>query len=206
MRSLTFISLLVSVLGYGQTWQVENHPSNRRKAILVDSNRISEYVYSEISELAEGKAYVAQGDLYAYIDVDGNELTPYIFAEANNFKNGFAIVGDSFSISILNSRMQLILPFAYAQVRVPEKGLIVVQSQEGLWGAFDTLGNQRLPFVYDIPPNVISGDQIIVRREEEYGLVNFKNEILFNCAYQYIKPNGMAYRKGKYLRLFKTNP
>ena len=167
MRIWTFILFFISVFGFGQTWQVENHSNNRRKAILVDSNRISEYIYSEISELSEGKAYVAQGDLYAYIDVKGNELTPYVFAEANNFKNGFAVVGDSFNISILNSRMQLIIPFAYSQARLPKNGIIVVQSQEGLWGAFDTLGNQRLPFVYDIPPHIISPDQIIVRRGEE---------------------------------------
>jgi len=205
MRNLVYILLLCSFCGFGQVWQVENQPNNRRKAILLDSVRITEYVYSEISELSEGKAYVAQGDLYAYIDVNGNELTPYIFAEANNFKDGFAIVGDSFNRSVINSRMQLIVPFAYAHVRLPQNGLIIVQSQEGLWGAYDTLGNQRLPFVYDIPPQIISDEYIIVRREEEYGLVNFDNEIMYNCAYQYIKPNGMAYRKGKYLRLFTIN-
>ncbi|PCJ64593.1 MAG: hypothetical protein COA58_12715 [Bacteroidetes bacterium] len=203
MRLLSVILLISSLQIYGQTWDVKNHTNNRRKAIIADSVLISDYVYSEVSELSEGKAYVAKGDLYAYIDSKGKELTPYVFAEANNFTNGFAIVGDSFGISLLNSRMQLILPFEFTQVRLPQFGLVVVQLNTGLWGAFDTLGNQKIPFVYDLPPNILNLEHIIVRREEAYGVVNDCNEIVFNCAYQYITSSGMGYRNGKHLRLFK---
>lgn len=202
MRSIAIIFVLLSLMSDAQQWEVKNHPNNRRKAIVVDSIAISDYVYTEVSELSEGKAYVAQGDLYAYIDKQGNEVTPYVFAEANNFNNGFAVVGDSFNRSILNERMQLIIPFQFARVRLPVLGLILVQSHEGMWGAYDTLGNLMLPFVYDLPPQILSLDKIIVRKNEEYGVVNDCNETVFNCAYQYITAEGWAYKQGKYLRLF----
>ncbi len=202
MRFSAIILCLVSVYCDAQQWEVKNHPNNRRKAIVADSVAISDFIYTEVSELSEGKAYVAQGDLYAYIDASGEELTPYIFAEANNFTDGYAIVGDSFSRSVLNDRMQLILPFQFARVRLPKLGLIVVQSHEGLWGIFDVSGNQRLPFIYDLPPQIINLDTIIVRSNEEYGVVNDCGDTVFNCAYQYITADGWAYKQGKYLRLF----
>jgi len=202
MRYLSIFIVLFSLIANAQQWEIKNHPNNRRKAVLVDGVAISDYVYTEVSELSEGKAYVAQGELYAYIDQTGKELTPYFFAVANNFTNGYAIVGDSFNMSILNSRMQLIVPFKFAKVLQPKFGLILVQSHEGMWGAYDVKGNLKLPFIYDLPPRILSLDKIIVRQKERYGVVNDCNEILFNCAYQYITPEGLAYKQGKYLRLF----
>ncbi|MEJ6662361.1 MAG: hypothetical protein QNL79_08515, partial [Bacteroidia bacterium] len=81
------ISILFSVFAtfsFAQRWEVKDHPNNRKKAIVVDSVTISDFVYTEVSELSENKAYVSQGELYAYIDAAGIELTPYVFAEANN--------------------------------------------------------------------------------------------------------------------------
>lgn len=202
MRSVTIIACLIATYCNAQQWEIDNHPNNRRKAIIVDSVPISDYVYTEVSELSEGKAYVAQGDLYAYIDETGKEITPYIFAEANNFTNGYAIVGDSFNRSVLNDRMQLIVPFQFARVRLPKLGLIVVQSHEGMWGAYDVMGNLKLPFIYDLPPNIVELNKIIVRQAEEYGVVNDCNETVYNCAYQYISADGLAYKQGKYLQLF----
>ncbi len=201
MRLITIIILLATIPCIAQSWQVINHLNNRRKAIQVDSVLISDYVYSEISELSEKKAYVAQGELYAYINEQGQELTPYVFAVAHNFENGYAIVGDSTSQSVLNDKMQLILPLEYARVRLPIQGLIVVQSHAGLWGVFDVMGNAKLPFIYDLPPHIITRNTIIVRREEEYGVVDEYNTTKYNCSYQYITPHGYAYRSGKYLKL-----
>lgn len=199
---LCSVSFMLFVTCFGQQWQVIDHPNNRRKAIAVDSVLISEYVYSEVSELSEGRAYVAKGDLYAYIDVTGRELTPYIFAEANNFINGYAIVGDSFSKSIMNSRMQLILPFAYVRVYPPQYGLIIVQSHAGTWGVYDTLGLEKLPLIYDLPPIILHKERIIVRRDNAYGVVNDCNDVIWNTAYQYISESGYAYKSGKYIKLF----
>lgn len=203
MRFCSGIVLMCLVLGaFAQKWEVKDHPNNRRKAIVVDGVAISDYVYTEVSELAENKAYVAQGDLYAYIDKSGKELTPYVFAQANNFSQGFAIVGDSFTKSILNEKMQLVVPFEFQEVRLPKHGLIVVQSSSGTWGAYDTKGVLRLPLIYDLPPNILNLETIIVRKKDLYGVVNDCNEVKYNCGYQYIDTDGIAYQSGKYLRLF----
>jgi hypothetical protein len=202
MRATFILLFLYSVPSLGQVWGVQNHPNNRRKAILVDSVLISDFVYSEISDLSEGKAYVAQGDLYAYIDSTGKQLTPYTFAVATNFTHGYALVGDSFHMSVLNDKMQLIVPFEYQRAKLPVCGLIAVQSFEGTWGVYDVQGVQRLPFIFDLPPHILSRDKIIVRHKEEYGVVNDCNEYIFNCAYQYISSDGLGYKQGKYLRLF----
>ena len=199
------ISILFSVFAtfsFAQRWEVKDHPNNRKKAIVVDSVTISDFVYREVSELSENKAYVSQGELYAYIDAAGIELTPYVFAEANNFSNGFSIVADSFSKSILNEKMQFVVPFEFQEVRLPKHGLIVVQSSSGTWGVYDTRGVLKLPLVYDLPPNIVNLETIIVRKNELYGVVNDCNESRYNCRYQYIDPNGLGYQSGRHLRLF----
>lgn len=188
---------------FAQHMGVKEHPNNRKMAITQnDSVVLSDYVYSEVSEWSENKAYVAKDDLYAYIDTSLKELSPYVFAEANNFKNGYAIVGDSFSRSVINKNMLMVLPFIFDEVRLPNNGLILVKSNDGLWGAYDTMGNQKLPIIYDLPPQILSLERIIVRKKELYGVVNDCNEIVFNCNYQYISTDGLGYKSGKYLVLF----
>ena len=171
-------------------------------AIALNDSLISGYEYSEVSELSENKAYVAKGELYAYINKYGVELSRYVFAEANNFKDGFAVVGDSINRSVINSKIQLVVPFAYFQARLPRLGLILVQTHEGLWGAYDVFGDMKLPCIYDLPPRIIDLERIVVRKNGLYGVVNDCNEIVFNCSYQFISPDGYAFKSGKYLRLF----
>jgi hypothetical protein len=201
--ALIFSLILMSCGLIAQTYTVENHPNNRRKAIIKnDSIRISEYVFSEISEFSEGKAYVAQGELYAYIDTAANELTEYEYVEANNFMNGYAVVGDSTGKSIINSKFERLMPYRFQQVLLPKNGLIRVQSEDGLWGAYDTTGVLKILPEYDIPPRIINRDRIIVRKLDEYGVINDCNEVIFNCAYQYITNSGYGFKSGKYLKLF----
>jgi hypothetical protein len=202
MRSIVILAVLGVLPSLAQFWGVKNHPNNRKKAVVARDVVISDYVYTEVGDLSEGKAYVAQGELYAYIDERGKELSPYIFTVVSNFTGGYAIIGDSLAMSVINEHMQLIVPLQFQRVKLPVCGLIAVQSFEGSWGVYDVLGNLRLPFIFDLPPHILSRDKIIVRQNEEYGVVNDCNEYIFNCAYQYITPNGYGYKSGKYLRLF----
>ena len=185
-----------------QMWEVKKEPNKRRMAIQLDSTSVTDFVYSEISELSENKAYVAKGDLYAYVDSEANELTPYIFTQVSNFTNGYAIVGDSFHQSILNEKMQMLLPLSFYEVRLPKHGLIVVQSDEGLWGVYDLMGHEKLPPVYDLPPKILNRETILVRKNELYGVVNDCNEVVHSINFQYITSAGLGYKQGKYLRLF----
>ena len=203
MRWCVIILCTAPLLSIGQSWGIKKHPNNGLMAIVKDSVQITDFRYSEVSELSEGKAYVAEGDLYAYINQDGNVLSPFVFVEASNFSGGFALVADSFNRSIINHRMQLVVPLDFFQVRLPVKGLIAVQSHSGLWGLYDTQGDLRSPCVFDLPPLVLSRDRIIVRKNEQYGVINDCNEYVFNCSYQYITDTGFGYRHGKYFRLFE---
>ena len=171
-------------------------------AIVKDGQQISSYRFSEVSELSEGLSYVAEGDLYGYLNSDGRLLTPYRFAVASNFKNGFALVGDSVHQNILTRQMKLILPDIYVRVRSPKFGLILVQSHEGLWGAYDVNGSLKLPVIYSLPPYLVDKNRIIIKLADEYGLVDSDNNVLFNPSYQYISPKGYGYKSGTYLRLF----
>lgn len=202
MRSLTLVYIVIAVLSQAQQLEVKTHPKTKLKAIVIDSFIITDYKYSEVSEFLENKAYVAQGGLYAYINKAGEKLTPHVFVEATNFKNGYALVGDSFNRSLINDKMHLLLPLIFAKVRRPHFGLILVQSHEGKWGAYDTLGNKKVPLVYDLPPYIVSLDKIIVRQGEKYGVINDCNEVVYNCTYQYITAQGMAFKRGKYIQLF----
>ncbi len=75
-------------------------------------------------------------------------------------------------------------------------------SVSGTLGVYDVAGNINFTFIYDLPPHIINRDCIIVRKNEDYGVVNDCNETIFNCAYQYITADGLGYKQGNYLRLF----
>ena len=199
---LTIVSLFWLLTVGAQSPRIEIHPNTGMLAISINDSLITDYIYTEMSEFAEGKAYAAKGELYAYIDEQGNELTPYIFTVANDFSNGFAIVGDSFSLGLINDRMQVVVPFRFNRVIPPKLGLVVLQSKQGYWGAYDIKGNERIPFLYDLPPVYDHLDYIVVRKELLYGVVNDCHETRYNTSYQYISKQGMAYRSGVGLRLF----
>lgn len=204
MRGFLFFIALFGLckLGVGQVWDIKKNQNTRFYSISTSSITQSPYQFTEVSELSERKAYVAKGELYAYINYHLEEISPYVFVEANNFQNGYAIVGDSFGKNIINSRIQLILPLMFQEVRLPVNGLIIVQSWQNTWGVYDIYGNVKLPLIYDLPPKIMSRDKIIVRKEEVYAVVNDCNEIIFPFGYQYIDTNGFGYKQGRYLRLF----
>ena len=202
MRKGVILFLLIGLWGYPQSWNVKKHPNNLKMAIFKDGRQISSYRFTEVSELSEGKSFVAEGNLYGYLNSGGKLMTPYRFVIASNFIKGYALVGDTIYQNILNRKMKLMLPTKYARARLPKFGLILVQSHEGLWGAYDTEGNLKLPVIYSLPPYLVNQDVIIIKLDSEYGLVNSNNEILFNPSYQYISHKGYGYKSGTYLRLF----
>lgn len=202
MRTITLIYFGISLISQAQQWEAKTHPNTKLKAIAVDTVLVSGYLYTEISEWSENKAYVAQGGLYAYVNKRGEELSPYIFVEASNFKEGYAVIGDSFNRSVINDSMRLLVPLLFAKVRRPQLGLILVQSHQGKWGAYDISGDNTVPLVYDLPPYIVSLDKIIVRKEGQYGVINNCNDVVYNCTYQYISAQGRAYKSGKFIRLF----
>ena len=202
MRILSLCFLLYHVVVLGQTWEVKRHPNNGKMAIIKEGQQISSYRFTEVSELSEGMCYVAEGDSYGYLNVHGKLQTPYQFVIADNFTAGFARVGDSLNQNILNAQMRLILPNVYKHVRLPKHGLIVVESHEGLWGAYDVDGRLKLPVVYTLPPIIISKQIIIVQQDDSYGVVDCNNKTVYNTSYQYISANGYGYKSGTCLRLF----
>ncbi|MFY0644155.1 MAG: WG repeat-containing protein [Bacteroidia bacterium] len=205
MKAIFVALVFLSSIGHAQNMSVEFHPNSGLMALAKDGKLLTDYVFTEISEFSEGKAYAAKGELYAYIDTNGKRMSPYMFTVANNFKNGYAIIGDSFGLGVINHRMRLVVPVRFNRVIQPKHGLIILQSQQGYWGAYNYLGREALPFVYDLPPVFDHLDYIIVRKDMAYGVVNSCNEIQYNTSYQYIGKNGIAYRSGVALRLF-TNP
>ena len=205
MKYLLLALLFCSTMVHAQNMSVEFHPNSGLMALAKDGKLLTDFEFTEISEFSEGKAYAAKGELYAYIDTNGKRLSPFIFTVANNFKDGYAIIGDSFGLGVINHRMRLVVPIRFNRVIQPKLGLIILQSQQGYWGAYNYLGREALPFVYDLPPVYDHLDYIIVRKDMAYGVVNSCNETQYNTSYQYIRKDGMAYRSGIALRLF-TNP
>lgn len=185
-----------------QQIEVKLHPNNGLMALSKNDSLITDYIFSEISEFSEHKAYAAKGELYGYIDTNGQELSPFIFTVANNFKNGFAVVGDSFSQGLINAKMQLVVPVRFYRVMLPKLGLIRIQNHDGFWGLYDTNGYLKVHCAYDLPPLYRSKEYIVVRKDLEYGVINDCNEIVYNTSYQYIGLDGIAYKSGLALRLF----
>jgi hypothetical protein len=202
MRIVALFLIVVQIPAFSQDMKIIAHPNNGMYAISKNDSLITDFVYAEVSEFAENKAYVSKGELYAYIDTNARELCPYLFVVACNFKDGYAVAGDSNYLGLINSKMQVVVPFRFRRILQPHMGLIIVQSMHGLWGAYDQYGDVKLPAVYELPPKFNNLERIIIVQNGLYGVVNDCNEILFNPSYQYITLDGYAYKSGKYLRIF----
>ncbi|MBR9860246.1 hypothetical protein GYB22_05770 [bacterium] len=195
----------MSINTYAQNMQIHAHPNNGKYAISKNDSLITDYVYSEVSTFSEGIAFVSKGEHYAYIDTNARELCPYLFVVAGDFKDGYAIAGDSNYIGLINAKMQVVVPFRFRRIFRPNMGLIIVQSMHDLWGAYNEFGDVKIPAIYDLPPLYNDLEHIIVVQNGLYGVINDCNETVFNTSYQYISLDGLAYRSGKYLRIFEMD-
>lgn len=179
-------------------------------------NWIIPAIYEDALEFNEGLASVCKNDTCFYINKAGEKVSLQIFEETESFKNGIAIikkenlyylVNRSFQkiskgyseISTTNSKLYIcnnnnlygaidtkgntIIPFVYKKLGNFENGYAYYLSN--LYGLVDT-NNITLNANWDWISSVDSNKVAIVKKENNFGLINTSQQNLLNTNYDFI--------------------
>lgn len=65
---------------------------------------------------------------------------------------------------------------------VPDKGLVIVETNDGLYGLYDTAGSLLLEPVYDYIAAVVDGI-FELEKDSQYGIANAKGEVILSTEY-----------------------
>lgn len=179
-------------------------------------NWIIPAIYDDALEFNEGLASVCKNDTCFYINKEGEKVSLHGFEEAESFRNGIAIikkenlfylVNRSFQkiskgyleISTTNSKLYIcnnnnlygaidtkgntIIPFAYKKLGNFENGYAYYLSN--LYGLVDT-NNITLNANWDWISSVDSNKVAIIKKENNFGLINTSEQILLKTDYDFI--------------------
>jgi hypothetical protein len=163
-------------------------------ALSKNDSLITDFVYTELGPFTENCAFANQGELYAYIDTNGNALTSWMFETVTSFENGLAVVGDSAGVGMIDSAFNTIIPFQFLSVKKSKSQRVSVQDTTEKWGVFSLDIGLIIPCEYDYPPIEVSEMLFIVIKDNQYGVVNHQNVIIYPLNYQYISKGGLAYK------------
>jgi hypothetical protein len=171
-------------------------------ALSKNDTLITPFVFTEVGPFTENCAFANKGEWYAYIDTNGNALTPCMFETVTAFKNGYAIAGDTLGIGLINCEFKVVVPFVFLRVILQKNEYVAVQDTLEKWGVYHILGKSILPCAYDLPPQRVNDQYFIVVKNNLYGVVNDKNELVHPFQYQYIATDGSAFFQYEKIKLF----
>lgn len=88
----------------------------------------------------------------------------------------------------LEKHGESLIPFIYDTMKCEPSHMFPVAKKNGKWGVLDSIGNVKIPFIYDKIENIrySSGDKFYVCKQGKWGMVNIKNEILASFEYDSI--------------------
>lgn len=171
-------------------------------ALSKNDTLITSFVFTEVGTFTENCAFANNGEWYAYIDTNGHALTPWMYETVTAFKNGYAIAGDTLGTGLINRDFEVVIPFVFLRVILQKNEFVAVQDNLGRWGICDISGKFILPCAYDFPPLRVNDQYIIVVKNNLYGVVNYKNEVIYSIQYQHIAIDGSAFFQNKKIQIF----
>ena len=168
-------------------------------ALERNEQALTSYVFTEVSNFIEGKAWVNKGELYGYIDTLGQPITAYMYADVFEFSNGFAAVSkdtqDGF-YGFINAEGDEICPLHFKRVLPFKLGYAAVQKDTS-WTLIDSTGSQLFDAVYDYSPQVISPRFVIVSQNLKWGVIDVIGNKRYPFIYDLITNDGIAYLQNK---------
>ncbi len=172
--------------------------------------------FDDASHFSEGFASVCKNDSCFYINKEGIKASDYFFDEAESYKNGIAIVkksnvyylinrsgqfiskgyqdiNESYSklyvckqnnlYGAINLKGEIIIPFSYNKLGKFKNRFAYYMST--LYGLVD-VNNRALQAQWDWVSDVDSNSIAIVKRKNQFGLMNVNEQIILPCEYDYI--------------------
>ncbi|MFT5512878.1 MAG: hypothetical protein ACI8SE_001277 [Bacteroidia bacterium] len=168
-------------------------------ALERNEQALTSYIFTEVSEFVEGKAWVNQGELYGYIDTLGQPITAYLYADVGGYTNGFAAVSKDTQdgyYGFIDAQGSEICPLQFTRVLPFKIGYAAVQKDTS-WSLIDSTGVQLFEAVYDYPPLVISSRFVIVSQNLKWGVIDVIGNKQYDFIYDLITPDGTAYLQNK---------
>jgi len=172
--------------------------------------------FDDASEFKEGFAAVCKNDSCYYINKEGRKTSEYYFDEAESYKDGIAIVKKANSYFLINrsgqfiskgyqdiseqqSRLfvckqnnlygaidlkgEMVIPFTYHKLGNFKNRFAYYMSTQ--YGLVD-INNRALEAQWDWVSDVDSNSIAIVKKKNQFGLININEQLILNCEYDYI--------------------
>jgi len=178
---------------------------------LTREQLIEKYQYNWISEFSEGKALVYNDNSCYVIDEYGRKLFDFPYMGRKfNFRDNYAIVQDGLHQGVIDYQGNLISGPNYLGIRKSCPELNRAKTKDYQDGFLDITSNTFYPIdslhVYADP---ISSNLILNKKNEKWGLINNKGDIIVPYVYDYLSPlnsGGLkAQKENKYGIINETN-
>lgn len=172
--------------------------------------------YDDASNFSEGFASVCKNDSCFYINKEGIKTSGYVFDEAESYKDGIAIVkkdniyflinrsgqfiskgyqdiNESFSklyvckqnnlYGAINLKGEIVIPFSYNKLgNFKNKFAYYMSAQYGLVDINNRALEAQWDWISDVDSNFIA----IVKKKNQFGLMNVNGQIILPSEYDYV--------------------
>ena len=140
----------------------------------------------------DGIQTTQSGDYFGFKRADGTVIVDNIYKFVDKFHAGFCkVFADYGQCGLINREGREIVPPVYEDVSYPAEGLILV-NDNGRYGFFDTLGNQRIPFTWRAASTFSQGLAVVAVDIDStlvlYGFIDTAGRMAIAPEFQYAYP------------------
>ncbi len=140
----------------------------------------------------DGIQTTQDGDRFGFKREDGTVIVPNKYMFVDHFHGPYCKVYlDYDSCGLINREGEEIIPCIYDMVYYPTDGMIMVVS-DSLYGYFDTLGHQRIPFRYRAASSFNEGLAVVAVDIDstlvQYGYIDCQGNTVIAPQYDYAFP------------------
>jgi hypothetical protein len=140
----------------------------------------------------DGIQTTQDGDRFGFKREDGSIIVPNIYMFVDHFHGPYCKVYLNYdSCGLINREGEVIVPCLYKDVSYPNDGMILVNNHD-TFGYFDTLGVQRVPFIYPAASSFNEGLAVVAVQVDstliQYGFIDHKGKMVIKPQYEYAFP------------------
>lgn len=145
----------------------------------------------------DGIQTTQNGDLFGFKRADGTVIVDNIYRFVDKFHGNWCkVFADYGQCGLIDREGREIIPPRYADVAYPSEGMILV-NDNGLYGFFDTLGRQRIPFTWRAASTFSQGLAVVGVDIDStlvgYGFVDTAGNIVIPPRFEYAFPFSEGY-------------
>ena len=140
----------------------------------------------------DGIQTTQDGDRFGFKREDGTIIVPNKYMFVDHFHGPYCKVYLNYdSCGLINREGEEIIPCLYKDVSYPNDGMILVNNND-IFGYFDTLGVQRVPFIYPAASSFNEGLAVVAVQIDstliQYGFIDHDGKMVIKPQYEYAFP------------------